>query len=167
MRQDHSFHAEVIKLKLKQSVTPCEKLCQFVKKEVGKHAEPGDALCQVVLAALHTTQELASRGGSDEVNASAKLAELADGVLRSTEQAMDPSQPSCAPDLDRHRKQELAETMMKCTLRNFQRGSSVSGKVMHVLFGPLKALALQFPQCLNVRTADKSREMVRAHSDEL
>ena len=38
VRQDHSFYAEVIKLKLNQSVTPCEKLCQLVKKEVGKHA---------------------------------------------------------------------------------------------------------------------------------
>ena len=56
-------------------------------------------------------------------------AEFADGVLRSTQQAMDRSQPSCAPDLDRHHKQELAETMLRCTLKNLQRGSSVWGKV--------------------------------------
>ena len=95
------------------------------------------------MAALPTIQELASRGGSGEGNGSAKLAELADGGLRSTEQAMDPAQPSCAPDLDRHRKQEQAGTMMKCILRNLQRVFSVSGK--------FKAFQLAHEVAVNLR----------------
>ena len=94
--------------------------------EVGMRS-PATPFGKVVLAAFHTTQELSSQDGPDEGIASAKHAEFVDGVLRSTEQAMDHSQPSCALDLDRHLIQELEETIMNFALSrsNLQRCSSV------------------------------------------